>query len=250
MIAWLRDTLGTYRRVFSLGGRLLLGNLVLVIPALACLVAPVAVVVVLTPFVAVFGSLGGVVAGVLGVLLESACWSALLACTGEVIRTRRLVLGDVRAGFVAYLGDVVNVRFVLWLITFVAAALPGPLDVMIGLATFAFFNAVPELIYLGRYGTADLLAASYRFIGERWIEWFPMNAILLGLTVLLGVVGALVLAPVAGMTGRVPGGITVGLVVGVSAVMLAFAMLVRGLLFLELTESSRRARDFRRAAGE
>jgi hypothetical protein len=32
--------------------------------------------------------------------------------------------------------------------------------------------------------------------------------------------------------------------------MLAFAMLVRGLLFLELTESSRRARAFKRAAGE
>jgi hypothetical protein len=32
-------------------------------------------------------------------------------------------------------------------------------------------------------------------------------------------------------------------------VWLAFAMLVRGVLFLELTESSRRARAFRRAAG-
>jgi len=180
------------------------------------------------------------------VLVRSACASTLLACTGEVIRNRRLVLGDVRAGFLAYLGDVVNVGLVVWIIGFVSATLPGPVVVMIGLATLTFFNAVPELLYLGRYGTADLLAASYRFIGERWIEWFPMNAILLALLV---VVGGLVLAPGMGAPGQLPGGISLALGVVVTAVMLAFAMLVRGLLFLELTESSRRARAFRRAAG-
>jgi len=246
MSAWLLDTLAMYGRALGGGARLLARNLILMLPALACLVGPLLVVLVLAPLVGVFGALGGVVAGVLGVLLESACWSALLACTGEVIRSRRLVLRDVRAGFVAYLGDVVNVRFVVWIITFLAAALPGPIGVMIGLATLTFFNAVPELIYLGRYGTADLLAASYRFIGERWIEWFPMNALLLGLLI---VVATLVVAPSVGPAGQLPGGLTLGVGVVVTAILLAFAMLVRGLLFLELTQSSRRAQAFRRAAG-
>lgn len=247
MIGWLRDTLGMYGRALGQAARLLASNLVLVVPALACLVVPLLTIVVLAPLVGVMGALGAVVGGVVGVLVESACWSALLACTGEVIRTRRLVLGDVRAGFVAYLGDVVNVRFVLWIITFLSAALPGPIGVMIGLATLTFFNAVPELIYLGRYGTADLLAASYRFIGERWIEWFPMNAILLGLLI---AVGAVVLAPGMSLGWSGLGGVGLAVGVVVTAAMLAFCMLARGLLFLELTESSRRARAFRRATGD
>ena len=246
MSAWLLDTLAMYGRALGQGAQLLARNLMLVLPALACLIGPLVAGLVLAPFVRAFGPLGQVVAGVLGVLLESACWSALLACTGEVIRSRRLVLHDVRAGFVAYLGDVVNVRFVIWIITFVGAWLPGPVGVMIGLATLTFFNAVPELIYLGRYGTADLLAASYRFIGERWIEWFPMNALLLGLFI----AGAtLLVAPTIGLGGSQASGLSLLLGVMVMALLLAFSMLVRGLLFLELTQSSRRARAFRQAAG-
>lgn len=246
MIAWVRDTLGIYRRAVGSAGWLLVQNRMLVVPALACLVAPWLTLVVLGALQQLLGSFGALLAGVLGVLIQSACWSALLACTGEVIRSHRLVLGDVRAGFLAYLGDVVNVRFVLWIITFVAAGLPGPIVVMIGLATFTFFNAVPELIYLGRHGTADLLAASYRFIGERWIEWFPLNALLLAL--LVGIVGVM-LVPGALLAG-LPRGIPIALAVAAIAVLLAFAMLVRGILFLELTQSSRRARAFHRAAGE
>jgi hypothetical protein len=241
MSAWLLDTLAMYGRALGQGARLLAANPMLAVPALACLVGPLLGIVVLAPLVAVFGNLGGVVAGVLSVLLASACWSALLASTGEVIRTHRLVLHDVRAGFLAYLGDVVNVGFVVWIIAFFTAGLPGPVGIMITLAMLTFFNAVPELIYLGRYGTADLLAASYRFIGERWIEWFPMNALLLGLLIAA--------ATLVGAAGQLPSGLALGLGVVVKAVLLAFAMLVRGLLFLELTQSSRRARAFRRAAG-
>jgi hypothetical protein len=242
VIPWFRDTLGIYRRTLGRGAALLLHTPVLVVPALACLVVPLLTAAFLAPLGAAMGSIGMVMGGIASVLIESACWSALLACTGEVIRTRRLVLRDVRSGFVAYLGDVVNVRFVLWLITFLSVALPGPLSVMIALAAVTFFNAVPELIYLGRHGTADLLAASYRFVGERWIEWFPMNALLLALLVIVGIGLA--------FGDFLPSGVAVFVGVLATAATLAFAMLVRGLLFLELTESSRRARAFHRASGE
>jgi hypothetical protein len=250
MGAWLRDTAGIYARALRLGLQLLVGNLVLVVPAFACLVAPAVVGFVLAPLSG--GAPGGLIRGMITVLVQSACFSALLACTGEVIRTRRLVLADVRSGFVAYLGDVINVRFVLWIITFVSATFGGPVSVMILLATLTFFNAVPELIYLGRYGTADLLTASYRFISERWIEWFPLNALLLWILVMLMTAGSLAGAPAAALAGGglVGDGVTVVVTLVAAAVALAFAMLVRGLLFLELTESGRRARAFRRAAGD
>jgi hypothetical protein len=246
MITWLRETLGMYARALSVAARLFPRNLMLVMPALACLLVPMLVVGLLSPLVGALGTFGALLAGILSVLIESACWSALLASTGEVIRSHRLVLADVRSGFVAYLGDVWNVRFVIWLIGFVSVGLPGPIAVMIGLAMFTFFNAVPELIYLGRYGTAELLAASYRFIGERWIEWFPLNALLL---VLVIAVNAVVLGLGMGEGARMPGDAAMAAALGITAVWLAFAMLVRGVLFLELTESSRRARAFRRAAG-
>jgi hypothetical protein len=249
MGGWLRDTAGIYGRALRLGVQLLVGNVILVVPALACLIAPVVVGLVLAPLSV--GAAGGLMRGMITVLIQSACFSALLACTGEVIRTRRLVLADVRTGFVAYLGDVINVRFVLWIITFVSATFGGFVSVMILLATLTFFNAVPELIYLGRYGTADLLTASYRFISERWIEWFPLNALLLWILVMVMTAGSVVGAPgtTLGGGGVLGDGVTLVLTLVATAVALAFAMLVRGVLFLELTESSRRARAFRQASG-
>jgi hypothetical protein len=246
VITWLRDTLETYGRVLAQAARLFPRNQVLVVPALACLLVPVSVMGLVAPLVGSLGNFGALLGGILGVLIESACWSALLASTGEVIRSRRLVLADVRAGFVAYLGDVWNVRFVVWLIMFVSVGLPGPVTVMIWLAMVTFFNAVPELIYLGRYGTAELLAASYRFIGERWIEWFPLNLLLLVVAVALNLA---VLDLGMSQGSQMPSDVAIAAALGVTAVCLAFAMLVRGVLFLELTESSRRARAFRRAAG-
>jgi hypothetical protein len=246
---WLRYVAGVYARAMAQGVRLLLGTPIIVVPSLVCLVVPTGVSSFLTPL-ASLGPLGGVVRGVVTVLVESACWSALLACTGELIRTRRLVLADVRSGFAAHLGDVVNVRFVLWIITFVSVTFGGPLSVMILLATLTFFNAVPELIYLGRHGTADLFAASYRFISERWIEWFPLNVTLLALLVAVMLASGGVAPGAVSLGGGIVGG-GIGVVLGLLAIgtALAFAMLVRGILFLELTESSPRARAFRQAVG-
>jgi hypothetical protein len=97
-----------------------------------------------------------------------------------------------------------------------------------------FFNAVPELIYLARHGAADLLVASYRFIGENWVEWFPANLLLLVIVLGTGLL--------------VPDG-PFGLVSGFAAgLVTTYAWIVRGLLFLELTTSSRRGREFKRRA--
>ncbi len=107
------------------------------------------------------------------------------------------------------------------------------LGIVFLLATLVFFNAVPELIYLGRASAAELLVASYRFIGENWIEWFPATV---------------VLAVLYAVTGFVPPGPYGVITALVSGVLLTFALLVRGLLFRELTTSGRRARAFKRMA--
>ena len=133
-------------------------------------------------------------------------------------------------------GDL-QITFVVWiafrLLTPVLATVPqGPMLLLgLNLIVFVFFNAVPELIYLGRCSSLELLGQSYAFIGENWIEWFPATFALAGLML---VVAALPLP---------------GAKLALVALLVAYAMVVRGLLFLELHGSSRRSRAFRHRMG-
>ena len=147
-------------------------------------------------------------------------------------------LSDLPSSFVAYLGDLLTVAFLLWGLRLIGTLVLAPfpfLAIVFGLAVVVFLNAVPELLYLGQHTAAELLVESYRFIGANWIEWFPANLLL----------AAAVLATLTLPPG--PYGIVVVIAVGLA---LALATIVRGLLFQELASSSRRSREFwRRAAG-
>ena len=154
-----------------------------------------------------------------------------------MIRTGRVHFRDLPAGFAAYLGDLLTVFFLVWVLSLVASLVLAPfpfLRIVFVLACFVFFNAVPELIYLGGHAPAELLVESYRFIGENWIEWFPANIVLARMR-RRGPRAARRRRPV--FSSRPPPG-----------VVLYFAMIVRGLLFQELATSSRRGREFRRRA--
>ena len=109
----------------------------------------------------------------------AACFSSWLFFLEQIVRGRgRVDLRELPASFGAYLGDLLNVGFLLFLLQLVAAFVLAPFPLLLivfGLAVFAFLNAVPELVYLGRSGAAELLAESYRFIAANWIEWFPAN---------------------------------------------------------------------------
>jgi len=223
---WITDTAALYGRVFRRGARLALTNwpvglMVVAYGALLGLVAQVT-----APL--------GVVGGLLLWLVMMACLSSWLSLVEQVIRSGRVRLGDVPSSFAAYLGELLAVGFLTSLLGLVASVVLAPfrfLAIVFGLAVLVFFNAVPELIYLGRHSAAELLVESYRFIGENWIEWFPATLAL----------GAAVVA-----VAELPGG-PFGIVGDAAAgVLLYFMMIVRGLLFLELASSSRRAREFRR----
>jgi len=224
---WLGDTAALYARVFRRGGVLLARNWLVAV----AIAASLALLALAQLFAARLGFLGGLA----WTLLVMACASSWLSLVGQVIRVGRVAPADVVGGFLTYLNDLLAVGFLLWGLRLVGELVLAPFPLLLivfGLATTVFFNAVPELIYLGRFGAADLLVASYRFIGENWIEWFPAN-------VALGAVMAAALA--------------VGLSLGVLATLplgaaLAYALVVRGLLFVELTTSGRRARAFRRQA--
>ena len=228
-MSFLADTLALYRRVFTRGARLFAMNwwLAVVAGAFQALLVVVALIA---------AQLGlGIVGGLLVTVVMAGCVSSWFVLIGQVVRYEHASVRDVAGSFTTYLGDWLTFGFLLWALQYVAAVALAELAylaIVFELALVVFLSAVPEQIYLGHEAGAAVFVASYRFVGTYWIEWLPANAVLLALLVAGGVVPFL---PVS------------TLLVGVAA---AFASIVRGLLFLELTTSSRRAREFqRRAAG-
>ncbi len=235
MLESLLATIAIYRRAFSRGAVLAVRNW----PVLLSVFAYSAILAAGAYAGALFGMLGGMILS----LLTSACLGSFLYLVEMIVRTNKVTWTDFSASFGVYFWDVVGVTFAVWLFWFVAtpalASLPqGPVVVLaIELVGLVLFNAVPELIYLGHHGVLALLARSYQFVANNWIEWFPPNLLLM-----------------AGLLGlwSVPVGGSLALQIAwiaVLALFLYFAMVVRGLLFIELDGTTRRARAFRHKMG-
>jgi hypothetical protein len=230
---WLQITLALYGTAFRRAGALTFANW----PVLATLFVYAAIMTASLALAGMLGILGGFVVS----LVWAACLGSFLALVEIIVRAGRVGLEDFRRSFGAYLWDVAGVLFILWIVRLVVVPALATLTqgvallILLNLAVFVFFNAVPELIYLGHYSSLDLLGESYRFISENWIEWFPPN---LAMALVLWVVADV---PVQGAAQW--------LHLAVLALLVYYCMVVRGLLFQELHGSSRRSRAFRWRAG-
>ena len=229
----LTATLVLYQRVFQRAAQLTLRNWPVVGTVFVYAVVMTASLVLAAPL--------GIAGGFLVTLVRAACLGSVLSLVETMIRSGRVSWGDFRRSFGVYLWEVVGVTFVLWIVFVVAtpafASLPqGPgLLLALDLVVAVLFNAVPELIYLAHYTSLALLAASFTFISENWIEWFPATIVPTALAYLVARL------PVAGVLAWVQ---------TVVIVLIGYVTLVaRGLLFLELHGSSRRGRAFRHRAG-
>ncbi len=232
-MSWLTVTLALYRRTLARAAALTVRNWP-VLGSLFVYAAMMSAALALAPLL-------GIVGGFLVSLVWAGCVGSFLYLVEMMVRTSRVTLDDFRRSAGAYLWDVVGVTFVLWLalrlLAPMLATIPqGPVLLFaLNLVILVFFNAVPELIYLGRCSSLELLGQSYVFIGDNWIEWFPVTMALGGVVLL---VAALPMPPALGW-----------LKLAAVALLVAYTMVVRGLLFLELQGSSRRARAFRHRMG-
>ena len=234
MLESLTVTVDMYRRAFARGALLAVRNW----PVLGTVFAYAAVLAVGAYFALFLGIAGGFVMALLG----AACMGSFLYLVEMIVRTNRVNWEDFRRSFGMYLWDVIAVNFALWIFWQIAMPVARQLPqghvvvLCVELLILVFFNAVPELIYLGHYSLLQLLSRSYEFIANNWIEWFPPNLLLM-------VVLAMLWLPNAGGVGaRIAQ-------LAVSALFLYFAMVVRGLLFIELDGSTRRSRIFRHKMG-
>jgi len=232
-LEWLVVTLQIYRHVFARAATLAVKNW----PVLGSLV----VYQFLRTAAAMVAMPLGIAGGFVVTFVQAACLGSFLYLVEMIVRTSRVTLDDFRRSFSPYLWDVVGVMFVLWLFSLVSPAigqLPRGLVILLflRLLIFILFNAVPELIYLGHCTLTALLAESYQFITENWIEWFPATVLAVGIMI---AVSAL---PVGGI-GVYAQDAAVGLV-------LYFTMVMRGLLFIELHGSTHRGRAFKYRMGQ
>jgi len=235
-VSWINDTASLYGRVFGRGAELTLRAWPIAVTVLLYTVL-LQVAIGFAMKLGIASGVGGLVGGMMMTIAFAACISSWLALVEQVLRSGKVSFAEVPASFGAYLGDLLAVGFLLFVLRMLASLVFAPfpfLQIVFALATFVFFNAVPELIYLARHGAADLLVASYRFIGENWVEWIPANLVLVTIVVATGIV--------------IPDG-PYGVLSGFAAgLVMTYAWIVRGLLFLELTTSSRRGREFKRRA--
>jgi len=232
-VSWLTITLALYRRTLRRAAELTLRNW----PVLGSLFVYAAVMSAATVLAAALGIVGGFLLS----LVWAACVGSFLSLVEMIVRSGRVTLDDFRRSAGMYIWDVVGVTFVLWiafqLLTPALATIPQGRMLLLGLMliVLVFFNAVPELIYLGRCSSLELLGESYAFIGENWIEWFPLTVVLGALVLALD---ALPLAPLLEWPK-----------LAAVALLVYYTMVVRGLLFLELHGSTRRSRAFRHRMG-
>lgn len=232
----LAATVKMYQRVASRAGPLAVRNW----PVLLSLFAYAAIMTAATFVLAMFAGLGAgvmVLAGFALSIVSAACAASFLYLVEMIVRTNRVTFADFQRSFGVYLWDVLGVAFVLWILSrFLVPALASlPQATLLISALYViilvFGNAVPELIYLGHHSTLALLEESYRFVGENWIEWFPPNLLLVAVLIALNLPTLSGAASIAQLA--------------LTALFVYFAMVFRGLLFLELYGSSRRGRMFR-----
>ena len=138
----------------------------------------------------------GIMGGLLLSLVAAACGSGYLYLLLQAVRGLPLRFDDLRRGFSALFGDVISVMFALWIIGLILSIFVRgaghngrAIIAMIGLAMAFLLNPVPELIYLGRSRSFDLLLDSARFMFANPLVWFLPN--LLFAVILLAPTGAL-----------------------------------------------------------
>jgi len=232
-VEWLLVTLDIYRKVFTRAAALAVRNW--------AVLGTVFVYSAVMSASGVMASMLGIIGGFLVSLVSAACVGSFLYLVEMMVRTSRVSLEDFRSSFGRYLWDVVGVAFLSWI--FFSLATPAMLQMPQGhlillcveLGIFVFFNAVPELIYLGHYSSVQLLSESYAFVSANWIEWFPAN---IAAAAILYAVNAIPVDGVA-MLART----------ALEALLIYFLMVMRGLLFIELHGSTYRARAFRYRSG-
>lgn len=200
------------------------------------LVAP-ALSLVVDLLAAPLSALGGpMVGGILVGLVFAAAVSLALYVGRGIIEQRRMDLGDLQTGLMAFFGDVLNVMFVVWIVRLVSAYVP-PLLLLLGLALAVL--PVFEIVALAPVGGLGAFPAAWAFFRRDFGPWLAGQLPVVALVVSWFLVRAAALhaleqSDVTGFVLRVAS-LGSGLVLWL---LLFVAFIYRGVLFLTLDGTS------------
>jgi hypothetical protein len=221
---------------------------------------PVALSLIVYGFIVVLAGMVlaplGILGGFLLAIVIAACWSSYLEFISQAVAGSKIRFNwqEFRKSFGVRLWDVMSVMFAFWIIGLVTGPLEkGPngtaVAAILGFAMAFFFNAVPELLYLGHSRSFALLMDSARFMTAHPVVWLLPN--ILFAAVALGASGNLAVhhpAEVLLLFGSIfssPGSVLGKLPLWSLPLVLAglhFVMVFRGVLFTELAAGGGNAR--------
>lgn len=254
--ALLRATLKIYRSALSeaFGGlgknwRLLLVHIA-VLPV--CAVAPMIAM-----------QFGGLIGGFMLGLFLAFVLSGYLVTVGAAVGNERLHLSELRYQAAALWGPVIGVLFAIFLIDWVSTALLRQesqlwLIAVVNLLVAVLFNVLPELLYQRTNASLQLLADSFEFMRENFVEWAIPHALFAGLIYLVSPVLAVRVGFMLILSNPLRLIENFFLALSSPAMLLQQLLLVvcmlvgtyyffifRGILFRELSTSTRRKRIYR-----
>ncbi len=201
--------------------------------------------------------IAGFLGGIVMTLVQSALLSSYLFLMNRIIRTGRFKQEDMTDGVRVYFRKI----WITLIIVFVAqyglslvaqifgTVLPfaGLIWIIAYCLAIILLNPLPEVIYQKHVDELGTFTYAYGFVKENWIDWFIPN-------VLLGAVIWVVNTGINMAFGAIASGFSIGLglsfPVVISAIVLqafiSYSMIYRGLLFHELSTTTRRKRLFMR----
>ncbi len=250
-----RATLGLYRDAARDASRALGRHLwvIVLLPAYSILLGMLAEVA---------GSLG-FAGGLVIYLAAAACMSSLLTILDGAVANERVRPSELAPSFGRYLGTLVSVLFVFWIIQLLLSLILQQnaglawLAVVVNAAIFLLCNPLPELIYQGSREGLALVDDAIQFTRENAVEWLLPLLLLLSPIFLLDVrAGLLALAELGptsalGLATRAfeivlpaAGWASEATALGLASVALLWVLLFRGFLFRTLSRSGRRQRIF------
>jgi len=194
-----------------------------------------------------------ILSGIILALATASMLSNYLYLLQNIIRVGKFDLEDCKRGFTALLRKVYSVLLIGWLASVLYSMILSPIlgslgsfiTMLIPILIFLLLNALPESLYQKFYDPWETVTYAFEFIKENWLEWFIPNTIFIVLLYILS--GRLFLDLFSinfslGLDLSLAGLIT--FIIG--QVIFSFMMLYRGVLFEELSKSTRRKRIYMR----
>ena len=190
----------------------------------------------------------GIFGGIIMAIVQSALVSSYLYVLGNVIVYNRFRWKDAKYGFTHYLWKVYGIFFIFY----IGGMLLNLVSGIIGPVLFSFywllpliliivFNPLPEAIYSRDKDPLETVLYTIKFMRENWLNWLLPNGILLGILYILASegLGSRINLGSYNWLIRIATVITVGALVSIG-------MLYRGHLFMLLSSSTIRKRQFMR----